>query len=185
MAARSASRRRAGPRLRRSTRPRLPPAAKMKAPSDRAASGPMRMPAMSATSTATSSPPIAARRNNRPDRGALPVATEGRFQRQDPGWGSIKRSYRASHRRRLECCGVVLVEPAQRIGGAVAGPRPFGVARLLRRAVAHMEAELVGARQLLQPGDPRQAKLLVSAQCDGGIFTAGSKTGGGGGGRLS
>src|SRR6266576_3176112 len=44
-------------------------------------------------------------------------------------------------------------------------------------AVAQMEAELVGARELLQSADPRQAQLLVAAQRGGRIRHAGSETG--------
>src|ERR1700756_4776508 len=50
---------------------------------------------------------------------------------------------------------VEVVEPAQRVGRAVAGLGPLGVARLLRRAVAQVKARLVGARHRLQAGDPR------------------------------
>src|SRR5712691_6765579 len=67
-------------------------------------------------------------------------------------------------RRRIERAWVVRVEPAQGVGRAVAGSGPFGVARLLRRAVWHVEAGLVGARQFLQPGDARQAELLIALE---------------------
>src|SRR5207245_11025247 len=67
-------------------------------------------------------------------------------------------------RRRRDHAGVELVEPAQGVGRAVGGPAPLGVAGLLRRAVAHVEAGLVGARHVLEASDARQAQLLVMLQ---------------------
>src|SRR5207237_6318118 len=70
----------------------------------------------------------------------------------------------SSSYRGLDRSRVVLVEPAQGVGRAVGGSAPFGVAGRLRWAVAHVEAGLVGARHLLQPGDARQAQLLGTPQ---------------------
>src|SRR5712691_831826 len=81
MAAPSASSRRAAPQSRHFTRRRWPPAARTKAPSGRAASGPTPMPATAATSTVTSSPPTAASLNNH-----LPGRSAGRFCCGSPGW---------------------------------------------------------------------------------------------------
>src|SRR6266478_282226 len=67
-------------------------------------------------------------------------------------------------RRRRDHADVEFVEPAQGVGRAVGGPAPLGVARFLRRAVAHVEAGLVGARHVLQASDARQAQPLVMLQ---------------------
>src|SRR4051812_45944572 len=72
---------------------------------------------------------------------------------------------------------IMAIEPAQRLGRAIAGPGPSGVARLLFGAVVHVEAELIGTRHLLQPGNARQAQPLVALERSGRIVRPLPQTG--------
>src|SRR5437870_1360696 len=96
---------------------------------------------------------LGGRRNSRISAGKERPLADNFLQIQQSGGYLPRLASRGSRCNLLDRTGVEVVEPAQGVGRAVGGSLPFGVAGLLRRAVAQVEAGLVGARHVLQSGD--------------------------------